>query len=201
MCPGALVVETTSGHSRLKNSASTFRAPDAPECTMWPANPIRWKKQVGHNMSRCTFCEIHTSPTRAWNIVCQRFTPQTHQNALCDPQIPSDAKIQVWCNVSRRAFCGIRTGVTWAWKIVHRRFTAQIHHNALCDPQIPLDAKTQVQRNVLWCAFCGICTSPTRAWKIVHRCYAARTQKQKFGVTCSDALFKETAPGAPMHKK
>jgi hypothetical protein len=33
-------------------------------------------------------------------IVRRTFAPQTHQNALCDPQIPPNAKTHVRCNVS-----------------------------------------------------------------------------------------------------
>jgi hypothetical protein len=36
--------------------------------------------------------------------VCQRIMIRTHQNALCDPQIPMDAKTQVRHHVSRYSF-------------------------------------------------------------------------------------------------
>jgi hypothetical protein len=46
--------------------------------------------------------------------VPQHFTPRMQQNALRDPQIPTDAKTQLQRNVSWHAFCGIRTGPTRA---------------------------------------------------------------------------------------
>jgi hypothetical protein len=38
------------------------------------------------------------------------FRRQTHQNALCDPQIPPNAKTQVWCDVSRVLLLGSTSG-------------------------------------------------------------------------------------------
>jgi hypothetical protein len=88
--------------------------------------------------------------------VHQRFAARTHQNPLCNSQIPPDAKTQVLRNLSRRAFCGIRTGPTRELKIVRERFTTRVHRTVLRDPQIPPDAKTQVRRNMSRHGFCGI---------------------------------------------
>jgi hypothetical protein len=54
-----------------------------------------------------------------------------HRNALCDPQIPPDAKIQFQRYVFRRAFYQICTGPTRAWKIVCWHFMPPTHRNAL----------------------------------------------------------------------
>jgi hypothetical protein len=86
-----------------------------------------------------------------------------HQNALCDPQIPLNAKTQVQHKVSRRTFCHIRTSRTRALKMVRQRFVPWIHWIALRDLQIPSDVKTQVWRNVPRQAFYHIRTSQTRA--------------------------------------
>jgi hypothetical protein len=42
------------------------------------------------------------------------FRAQTHQNALCDPQIPPDQKTQVHCNVCWHGFFGNHIGRTRA---------------------------------------------------------------------------------------
>jgi hypothetical protein len=42
-CPGALFMEVASNPHERENSASTFRAIDAPECTMSPEDPTGYK--------------------------------------------------------------------------------------------------------------------------------------------------------------
>jgi hypothetical protein len=60
------------------------------------------KIHIRRNVSDTLFYGIRTGPTQAWKIVRRRFTPQTHRNALRDPQIPLDTKTHVRRNVSRR---------------------------------------------------------------------------------------------------
>jgi hypothetical protein len=91
MCPTRFLWKWHQAHLTMKNSVSTFRAPDIPECTTLP-----------------------TDSTGCKNIVRRCFEPWTHRNALHDPQIPPDAKIQVWRNVSQRAFYGNRYRPTQA---------------------------------------------------------------------------------------
>jgi hypothetical protein len=55
---------------------------------------------------------MEPAPGRLENVVRRRFMPQTHWNALRDPQIPPDAKTQVRRNVSLHTFYIIRTGPT-----------------------------------------------------------------------------------------
>jgi hypothetical protein len=65
-------------------------------------------------------------------IVHWRFVPQTHRNALCEPQIAQDVKTQVQRNVSWRAFYEIHTRPIWTRKIVYRHFMCWMHQNAEC---------------------------------------------------------------------
>jgi hypothetical protein len=137
----------------MKNSASPFCAPDAPECTTRPADPTECK-----NTSLAQRVPVHFLSNPYWShlsmkIVCCCFMPRMHQNALCDPQIPLDAKTQVWQNVSRCAFYENHTGPTHSSKIVHQCFAPRTQWNGLRDPHIPPDAKTQVLRNMSQRAF------------------------------------------------
>jgi hypothetical protein len=80
--------------------------------------------------------------------------------------------------------------------------------------QEKLDVKIQVWCTVSQRVFSGIHTGPTQARKIVRRRFTPRTHrnalrgpqiipdaKHKFGVTCPDALFAESAPVPHEHEK
>jgi hypothetical protein len=143
------------------------------------------------------------------------FTPGTHQNALCDPQITRDARTLLQRNVSWCAFYGNRTRLTPAWKIVKRHFAPQRHWNAVRDQKIPPDVKTQLQCNVSRCTFYRNCTGPTQARKIVCQHFTPRTQwnalrdpqippdakKHKFSVTCPGAFSVKSVQVPPKHEK
>jgi hypothetical protein len=65
MCPGAPFVQTAPGPPEHENYVSTFRGPDAPECTTCPQIAPDAKTHVRRNFSRRAFRGIRTGPTRA----------------------------------------------------------------------------------------------------------------------------------------
>jgi hypothetical protein len=111
---------------------------------------------------------------RALKIVHRRFAPRTNRNALCDPQIPPDAKTQVRCNVFQCIFVKSipvqpepensvlfsRPGHTGMYYVTHRSTRMRKHmfcvtcSNALFVQSVPV---------------------PPRAWNIVHRRFAPWT--------------------------
>jgi hypothetical protein len=147
-------------------SVWTFRTPDIRECTTWPSNPTGWKTQVRRNMSRCSFCVVHTGLTPPKKIVRRHFTALMHRNALCAPQIPPDAETQVWRNMPQRPFCGIRSSPTREWKIVCQCFTPPMHQNALRELQSPPEAKTRLRCNESGTLFMETASDPPEYEKL-----------------------------------
>jgi hypothetical protein len=90
--PGMLSWKPYRSQASMKSSASTFRGPDTPKCTTWPAYPTKWKNTNLASHIPARFCGIWTGPTWAWKIVPRHFVARMHQNAACDTQIPPDAK-------------------------------------------------------------------------------------------------------------
>jgi hypothetical protein len=98
MCPGTLFVETAPGPPEHEKLCIDISRPDAHKCTTWPKDRTGCKTQVRRNVSRRAFCGNRSGCNRAWKIVRRCLMPQTHQNALYDPQIAPDAKTtsSVW---------------------------------------------------------------------------------------------------------
>jgi hypothetical protein len=113
-------------------------------------NRSRWmqKNMFGMTCPEALFVTPVPVPPKPEKIVCRRFAPRTLWNALCDPQIPSDAKTKVQPIMSQHNFYKIRTGPTRAWKILCRCFAPRTYQNAPRDMQIPTDAKTKDRCNV-----------------------------------------------------
>jgi hypothetical protein len=85
MCPRVLFMKTAPDPPEHENSVSMFRIPDVPECITSPEDPMRCK----NTSSRVTcpdalFMRTAQGPPKQ-EIVCRRFVPRTHRNALCCP--------------------------------------------------------------------------------------------------------------------
>jgi hypothetical protein len=74
-CCGALFIETAPVHLSMKNSASTFRAANAPELCD-PHIPPDAKTQVRHTMSRRAFLsKLHWADPRIKNSASRFHAP------------------------------------------------------------------------------------------------------------------------------
>jgi hypothetical protein len=129
--------------------------------------------------------------------VLRHFVPRTHQNALCDPQIPQNAKTQVWCNVSWHASYGNRIKPTRACKIVHRHFVPRctgIHYVTHKSHRVQKHKLCIICPGVLFmeiakgpheqekCCIDFSCLRHTGIHYVTRISY--RMQKHKIGVTC-----------------
>jgi hypothetical protein len=81
MCPNTLFVISISvppEHEKIVRQCFTPLTHQNALCDSHIPPDV--ETHVRHNVSWCTFSQIHTSPTRPWKIVRRRFTPWKHRN-------------------------------------------------------------------------------------------------------------------------
>jgi hypothetical protein len=151
MCPNTPFIETDRAHPRTKTSVSMFCAPDAPECTTWPANPIGFKKTKIRHYVTCRSQRKFGKHQKAqrvlmhflWNWHQAQPSMKNYTSTFHGPNAPECTTWPVDPIGCKNTSLVLRvpmhlyencTGPNRAWTIVLQCFAARMHWNALRYP-------------------------------------------------------------------